>query len=213
MWALSSAYFFFQGGRARAVHPMQHSKALTGTPVLPEEVDTFWGEQSDKNLAFLRHALSSPDALGQHFENGSFALVFNVPNMPDKVAKITMGYDSGYATWMEKFVLLNQHNPHVPKVTLHVRLKNGQSITVMERLTEWDDVDDTPHVARNKKRLGTTFEELSEGRYEDILNMDLSEEELEIIEFLLSYGTNWIDTCPLNTMFRGNTHVYTDPMV
>ncbi|MEC9292136.1 MAG: hypothetical protein VX730_07030 [Pseudomonadota bacterium] len=184
-----------------------------GDPLLPHPVENYWGKLTEELMVLAFNICEGTEGLGPLIDEGSIAHVFEVPRRPDLVVKITQEFDDGYAKWLEQFVLINQDNPHVPKVVLHMRLNNGQSVTIMERLTPFDDADPTVQVTQQRKMLLTIADELGEGKMDAVLDLDMPEGIFEILDFLSQFNTDWLTIEEKNAMFRGETLVFTDPMI
>ncbi len=184
-----------------------------GDPLLPHPVENYWGKLTEELMALAFNICDGTEGLGALVDAGSIAYVYDVPRRPDLVVKITKEFDDGYAKWLEQFVLINQDNPHVPKVLLHMRLNNGQSVTIMEKLIPFDDADPTAEVTQQRSMLLTIADELGEGKMDKVLDMNMPEGIFEILEFLSQFNTDWLTIEEKNTMFRGETLVFTDPMI
>jgi hypothetical protein len=71
---------------------------------------------------------------GRHIDAGAFGLVFTKAELPGQVIKVVMEKDRGYQKWVEGFVLQNQGNPFVPRISSYARLNTGQIICI------WNDL-------------------------------------------------------------------------
>ncbi len=202
-----------EAANLRGKTPMKHTGKLTGSPLLPKEVETYWGQLTSSHITLAQMICTGTEGLGELIDKGSLGHVFELPKSPNQVVKITQEYDDGYSVWMEGFVLKNQDNPYVPQVSFYMRLKNGQSIILMERLAGFKDAPHTRNVQQQQDMLITIAQELAQGKADEILEMDLPEGVFEILEFLMNYGADWMDVAEQNAMFRGETLVFTDPMV
>ena len=187
--------------------------AWEGEPLLPSMVESFWGKLTQEHIRLAEAICNGTEGLGALIDKGSLGHVFEHPNDKTLVVKITQEFDDGYTKWLEEFVLQNQDNRHVPQVKLYMRLNNGQSVIVMEALTPFKDAQHTRNVKQQQSMLNTIAEELAEGKADEILDMDMSEDMFNILEFLFTFDTDWIDVDGSNAMFRGDTLVITDPMV
>ncbi|MDE0723524.1 MAG: hypothetical protein OSB62_02355 [Alphaproteobacteria bacterium] len=202
-----------EAANSRGKAPMKHTGKLTGSPLLPKEVETYWGQLTSSHIKLAQMICTGTEGLGELIDKGSLGHVFELPESSGQVVKITQEYDDGYTVWMEGFVLKNQDNPYVPQVSFYMRLKNGQSIILMERLVGFKDAPYTRNVQQQQDMLLTIAEELAQGKADEILEMDLPEGVFEILEFLMNYCADWMDVAEQNAMFRGETLVFTDPMV